>query len=336
MKISELGEFGLIELLADIVNKTRDSKNPSWQQLIIGIGDDAAAWHGDSAIQLATTDSLVQDVHFNLGTFSWEDLGWKAMAANLSDIAAMGGSPKYALVSLALPGELETDCIASLYHGMVNIANQYRVAIVGGNIAAADKAVITITLFGSVEGTNMLTRSAAMPGDRIAVTGYPGLSAAGLRMLQGKLNFDTETSQLLKQAHLRPMPRVKEGQALLRNGVRAAIDISDGLIADLTHICKASKVGAQIREDLLPVHPAVKVNFKSDWPQLVLAGGEDYELLFAANSRAITKVKQALSCPATVVGEITEVMPGQVTVLDATGKSTPWQQAGWEHFKSKT
>jgi thiamine-monophosphate kinase len=336
MKISELGEFGLIELLADIVSKTKDSQNPSWKRLIIGIGDDAAAWQGDSAIQLATTDSLVQDVHFDLGIFSWEDLGWKAMAANLSDIAAMGGIPKYALVLLALPGGLETDCIASLYHGMVNIANQFGVAIVGGNIAAADKAVITLTLFGSAEGKTILTRSAAMPGDQIAVTRYPGLSAAGLKMLQGRLNFDTETRQLLRQAHLRPIPRVKEGQALLRKGVRAAIDISDGLIADLAHICKASKVGACIREDSLPVHPAIKSNFKSDWPQLVLAGGEDYELLFTASSQVIAKVKQALSCPVTVVGEITETMPGQVTVLDAAGKSTPWQQAGWEHFKSTT
>ena len=108
MKVSDLGEFGLIELLADIVDKTKNPQNASWRQLLIGIGDDAAAWQDDGSIQLATTDSLVQDTHFDLNITGWEELGWKAIAVNLSDIAAMGGVPRYALVSLALPGELET------------------------------------------------------------------------------------------------------------------------------------------------------------------------------------------------------------------------------------
>ena len=335
MKISELGEFGLICLLADIINKSKDAKNASWQKLIVGIGDDSAAWQCRGPIQLATTDSLVQDVHFDLSFTSWEDLGWKAMAANLSDIAAMGGSPGYALISLALPGELDTDGIARLYHGMVDIANLFGVAIAGGNIAASDKVNITITIFGSLKGKAMLLRSAAMPGDQVAVTGYPGLSAAGLRMLQQGLQFDSETDKLFSLAYRRPTPKVEVGQALLRHGVRAAIDISDGLIGDLTHICQASKVGATLNENLLPVHPAIKASFKSDWQQLVLSGGEDYELLFTASSKAMARIKKTVSCPVTVIGEITEQLPGQVTLLDAAGKSNPWKQAGWEHFKSK-
>ncbi len=335
MKVSELGEFGLIKLLADIVNKSKNARDASWQQLLIGIGDDAAAWKGDSSIQLATTDSLVQDTHFDLNITGWEELGWKAVAVNLSDIAAMGGVPKYALISLALPGELETDCVSSLYQGMVQIANQFGVAIVGGNIASASKTVINVTVLGSLESKSPLTRSAALLGDQIAVTGYLGLSAAGLRMLKQKLNFDAETSRILRQAHLKPMPRVNEGQILLQQGVKAAIDISDGLLADLTHIRKASKVSAKIKEDLVPIHPVVRANFKLDCQQLALSGGEDYELLFTASSEIVDRVKQAVTCPVTVIGEITEGTPGQVTVVDAAGKSVPWQQAGWEHFKSQ-
>jgi thiamine-monophosphate kinase len=336
MKVSELGEFGLIELLADIVDRTRNPQDISWQHLLIGIGDDAAAWQRDSSIQLATTDSLVQDTHFDLNITTWEELGWKAVAVNLSDIAAMGGIPMFALISLALPGELETDCISSLYQGMAQIANRFGVAIVGGNIASASKTIINVTVLGSLESKSALTRSAAVPGDRVAITGYTGLSAAGLKMLKQKLSFDAETSRLLRQAHLQPTPRINEGQLLLHHKVKAAIDISDGLIADLTHICKASKVSARINKDSVPIHPILQSNFKSDCQQLALSGGEDYELLFTANSQVISQVKQAVSCPVTVIGELMEGMPGQVILSDAGGKNIPWEPGGWEHFKSKT
>ena len=336
MKASKLGEFGLIELLADIVDKTKNPKDISWQRLLIGIGDDAAAWQIDDAIQLATTDSLVQDTHFDLNIVTWEELGWKAIAVNLSDIAAMGGVPKYALISLALPGELETDNVSSLYQGMAEIASQFGVAIVGGNIAAASKTIINVTVFGSLKSVSALTRSAAVPGDQIAVTGYPGLSAAGLKMLKQNLRFDAEPTQLLRQAHLKPMPRVNEGQILLRHGVKAAIDISDGLISDLAHICQASKVSARINQNALPIHPALRNNFKSDYLQLALSGGEDYELLFTASNQVINQVKKSMSCPVTIIGEISSEKPGQVSLVDAGGRIIPWQKAGWEHFKSQT
>jgi thiamine-monophosphate kinase len=336
MKVSKLGEFGLIELLADIVDRTKNPKDNSWQRLLIGIGDDAAAWQVDDVMQLATTDSLVQDTHFDLNIVTWKELGWKAIAVNLSDIAAMGGVPKYVLISLALPGELETDNVSSLYQGMAEIASQFGAAIVGGNIAAASKTIINVTVLGSLKSVSALTRSAAEPGDQIAVTGYPGLSAAGLKMLKQNLKLDAETTQLLRRAHLKPMPRVNEGQILLRHGVKAAIDISDGLIADLTHICQASKVGARINQNALPIHPALRNNFKSDYLQLALSGGEDYELLFTASSQIINRVKKAMPCSVTVIGEVIQEKPGQVAIIDAEGKNIPWQKAGWEHFKSQT
>ncbi len=336
MKISKLGEFGLIRLLADIVDRTKNPHDASWQKLLIGISDDAAAWKTDDAIQLATTDSMIQDVHFDLSLCTWAELGWKSMAANLSDIAAMGGVPYYALVSLALPGDIEADGVANLYRGMVEVGNRFGVAIVGGNVSAAEKVMVAITVFGVLKGKEALKRSAARIGDLVAITGYTGLSTAGLKMLKQNLKFDSETNQLLREAHLKPMPRVKEGQALLRCGVKAAIDISDGLIADLAHVCKASRVSARIRRDLVPIHPTLRADFKDDAEQLALSGGEDYELLFTAPGKVIDKVKKAVSCSITVIGEITEGMPGQVTLVDAAGNTVPVTKGGWDHFKSKT
>jgi len=336
MKVTELGEFGLIELLANIINKSKNTGDVAWRQLLIGIGDDTAAWQDNGCTQLATTDSLVQDIHFNLDVTGWTELGWKAIAVNLSDIAAMGGTPRYALVSLALPGELEIECVSSLYMGMVQISNQFGIAIIGGDIVAASKVMISVTIIGNLKGDSMLTRSAAMPGDHIAVTGHLGLSAAGLRMLKENIDLDTETSQLLAQAHLRPAPRLKEGETLLKQGVRAAIDISDGLIADLAHICKASQVSARIEENSVPVHPEVQANFKADYQQLAMSGGEDYELLFTASKQIVDRVKQELDCPVTVIGEITRGNPGQVIITDTRGNNIPWQYGGWEHFKRQT
>jgi thiamine-monophosphate kinase len=336
MKVSELGEFGLIELLAEIASSAINSKDSSWQNLIVGVGDDAAAWQVDGAVQLATTDSLVQDTHFDLNIVTWEELGWKAIAVNLSDIAAMGGAPQYALVSLALPGEVETDDVISLYRGMVKVAARFGVAVVGGNVAASEKTMINVTVLGNLESTQMLTRSAALPGDLIAVTGYLGLSAAGLSMLKQHLKLDVETTLLLRQAHLTPTPRIDEGQILLHRAVKCAIDVSDGLLADLAHICQASKVSARINQKALLIHPALKKNFKTDYLQLALSGGEDYELLFTASTLIMPRLKKTMPCPITVIGEITEGKQGQVDLVDEDGEIVPWQKAGWEHFKSRS
>lgn len=331
-----MGEFGLIELLAGIVAKARDSREASWRDLLIGIGDDAAVWQGDNSLQLATTDTLVQNVHFDLKVISWEELGWKALAVNLSDIAAMGGIPKYALVSLALPDDLEIEKISKFYRGMVNLAQEFGVAIAGGDITSAPNVIIAITVFGNLPDKNKmpLTRSTAKVGDQVAVTGYLGTSAAGLKILHEGLDLGKKTTTLLRQAHLRPMPKVKEGQLLLKSGVKAAIDISDGLISDLGQICKMSRVSARIRLNSLPIHPLVRAAFSNFWQELALSGGEEYELLFTAASSIINQTRKALTCPVAVIGEITEEEPGRVIVVDKDGKIVPWQQGGWEHFKS--
>ena len=337
MKVSEIGEFGLIDLLAKMAYSARDNKQASWQQLIIGIGDDAAAWRCDASTQLATIDSFIQDVHFSLGIASWEDLGWKAMAVNLSDIAAMGGIPRYALVSLALPGHTEVEDITALYKGMIELAQQFEVAIVGGNTSSAPLVAINITILGSTsnKAQRILTRSAAKPGDKIAVTGELGAAAAGMMMLNKKLRFSPEATASLKKAFFHPSPRIAEGQLLVKHGVRAGMDISDGLIQDLSHICKASQVGARIEIDRVPIQPEVKANFGDRALELALSGGEDYELLFTGSTEAIDKVKKAASCPVTIIGEIVADKTGKITLVDKKGKPFNLGKTGWEHFATR-
>lgn len=328
MKVWELGEFGLIDVIARTVGK------PSREELVLGIGDDTAAWRTGKSVQLATTDILIQDVHFNLEIVTWRDLGWKALAVNISDIAAMGGTPGYALVSLGLPPDTEVDSVAELYRGIKDIAKKFDIDIVGGNISRAPVVIIDVSLIGKASQT-LLTRSAAKPGDLIAVTGYLGTSAAGCRMLKSSLKLDKNTTALLRKAHLHPNPRVAEGQILAKNGVKAAIDISDGLISDLTHICEASKVGARVRIDRLPVHPKVKAAFKDKAMSMALSGGEDYELLFTAKNSVIDKVKNIMSTPVTVVGEIIKEHSGKITLWDEQGKAVSRGERGWDHFRSQ-
>ena len=335
MKLSEFGEFALIELIHDITGKFKNTKQSSWQQLLIGIGDDAAAWQGDSHIQLATTDSMVQGTHFDLNNITWEELGWKALAVNLSDIAAMGGTPKYALLSVALPGELEVENVAQFCHSAASLAAKFGVAIVGGNVSTAPNIVINITVFGSAKTRSILKRSTATPGEQIAVTGNLGLSAAGLKMFKEKISLDAQVAGTLRKAHLQPVPKIKEGQILAQHGVKTAIDISDGLIADLEHICEASKVGAKIKVMQLPVHPMVKANFP-DYHELALYGGEDYELLFTADKNIIVQVRKALNYPITIIGDIVEEgLPDRVTLLDHKGNTIHASNRGWEHFRSE-
>ena len=338
MKVSELGEFGLIDLLAEVVGESRDSKAAPLQKPIIGIGDDAAAWYCNETIELATVDSLIQGVHFTPDTTGWHDLGWKALAVSLSDIAAMGGAPRYALVSLGLPGYTEVGDVTKLYRGMVEMGNRFGVVIIGGDTSNAPLVIINTTVFGSVQGEvkNVLTRSAARAGDKIAVTGYLGGAAAGLEMLSRKVELSREDGNSLKQAFLHPTPRVTEGQILLQQGVKTAIDISDGLISDLGHICRASKVGARIEVERVPVHPVAKANFKGKALEMALAGGEGYELLFTASDDIINKVGKVVSCPVTVIGEIIVDDTGKITLVDKHGETLKPARTGWQHFKAES
>jgi thiamine-monophosphate kinase len=334
MRLSELGEFGLIDLIRTATVRCEDPRRTPWREILLGIGDDAAAWQSGDRIQLATTDSLVEGIHFDLGTTTWEELGWKALAVNLSDVAAVGGIPNYALLSLALPAQLEVKDVSEFMNSFTHMATESGVAIVGGNVTTAPNAVITVTIIGCSKGRTILKRSTASSGDQIAVTGYMGASAAGLEMLRGKATLDPKDRDILRQAHLRPMPRVKEGQILVEQGVRTAIDISDGLVADLDHICESSKVNAKINIEQVPVHPVVAAHFPNS-RELALSGGEDYELIFTADRATVARAKRVLTCPVTVIGDITEEeLPTRVLVVDSRGTVIPYKKTGWDHFKN--
>jgi thiamine-monophosphate kinase len=330
VKVKDLGEFGLIDRLNKMV---ADAKiNQASPDLILGIGDDAAAWRGDSSIQLATVDTMIENVHFSLDFTTWRELGWKSLAINISDIAAMGGLPHYALVALALPVDTDIANITELYKGMIEIAKEYKVAIVGGNISRAPQVSITITVLGSSPDNKILKRSGVKAGDVIAVTGYAGSAAAGLMMLKKKLKFEAKTARYLRTAFLHPVARVEEGQLLVKHGITTAIDTSDGLLADLRHICEASKVSANINIDKVPINNAVKANFGDKAIEMALGGGEDYELLFTGNTESIKKVKREAKCPVTIIGEITKGKPGRIDLYDAKGKPVKINQTGWTHF----
>ena len=328
MKVSESGEFGLIELIAKTVGKTSGGK------VLIGIGDDAACWRAEG-LQIATIDTLIEDIHFDFKNITWRELGWKSMAVNLSDIAAMGGRPLYALVSLGIPRDTETESIVDLYKGMLELAKKHEVRIIGGDTVASPTTAITLTLIGeAVDEDKILKRSAAKPGDLIAVTGTFGASAAGLAMMQRRLTFDKKTEAALREAHFKPTPRINEGQVLTRNGVKAAIDVSDGLLGDLEKMCLPSGVGAKLYSDRIPIHPAVLKSFGNEAVRLALTGGEDYELIFTAPQKIVNVIKRELACPVTVVGEI--VKSKGVEVLDEDGNEFSWSFAGWDHFAKRT
>jgi len=328
MKAAKTGEFGLIERIIDEINKVKPG---DWKSLISGIGDDAAVLRTRSKFQLATTDCLIENIHFQKSYLDWEALGWKALAVNLSDVAAMGGTPKYAMVSLALPVDTEVGDVVKLYRGMLELAKESGTIIAGGNISRSDRLGIHVTVIGeALSKSRVLLRSKAKKGDLIAVTGRMGAAAAGLKTLEGSLQANRNDAIALQKAFWYPQPRVEAGNILVKYGIRCGIDISDGLLADLGHILEMSKVGARIDAARVPVHPSVAV-LGIDGLKMALSGGEDYELLFTGKMEAIEKVAAEACCPVTVIGEITRGA-GRLEVIDPDGQKMDIESGGWRHF----
>jgi len=337
MKVSEIGQFGLIDLIDKLIAEARDDRVESWKNLVAGIGDDCAVWHSEPADQLAKVDCQVQGVHFTLETLSWEDLGWKSLAVNLSDIAAMGGIPRYALVSLGLPPDTEVENVLSFYQGLILLSKITGTAVVGGNVSGSPNIFVDVNVLGRVGNTEgkYLSRSAARPRDQIAVTGWLGTAAAGLKMLSEKREFNPGIAACLKQAFSRPEPRLTEGRLLVEKGVKAGMDISDGLLADLGHMCRASHVSAVVRLSQLPIRPEVSSVFQDQSQEMALSGGEDYQLLFTAPANVIEKVRQAAAYPVTVIGEITAPWAETIALMDSQGLRSLPEVRGWDHFKHK-
>jgi thiamine-monophosphate kinase len=337
--VREVGEFGLIAELQAALPPAAAAAPP----LALGIGDDAAVWDPTPGERVVvTTDGLVEAIHFRLDWTDWERLGHKALAVNVSDIAAMGGRPRLAVVTLALRGDERLADLRAFYRGMGALAARTGVVVAGGDIVRSPAALaVTVTLLGeTIDGGRVLTRSGARPGDVIGVSGTLGAAAAGLRLLAepGLGGRQAATADLLLEAHRRPEPRVALGQALLLHGATAAMDLSDGLFGDLPKILVASRVTAAVDAAAIPVTAAVRALFPGDWLELATQGGEDYELLFTAPPAAWAGIATAAAAAGSTVTAVGEVLEAggrpQLVLREPGGNARPVSPGAFDHFRS--
>ncbi|MCI2424866.1 thiamine-phosphate kinase [Candidatus Acetothermia bacterium] len=336
MRVSEIGEFGLIE-------RIKRRLTPPGSDVIEGIGDDAAIIRTDSDEYLiATCDIQMEEVHFRRKFITPDQLGQRAVAVNISDVAAMGGIPTYLLVSLGLPAEIEVNYIDQLYCGMEREAKRSGAVIVGGNITRSPQLIIDIFLLGKVKHDLLITRSGAQQGDLLLVTGDLGKGAAGLRLLDSEAaERDEMIDAQLRTAHLTPIPRLPESRIIAKlQTATAMIDLSDGLASDLGHICRASGVGAVIWAESLPISTATRkaaILTGCDPLHLALYGGEDYELLFSVPPELVAPLQQAViaetGTSVTVVGKIVSSTEGIKVAI--ANKFSPLLARGWDHLAQR-
>ena len=329
--LHEIGEFGLIHRIRNRIT----SSDPA---LLQGIGDDVAvikAGKAGAKTLLITTDLLIEDIHFDL---SWTDpfqLGRKALAVNLSDIASMGGVPKYFLISIGLPKHLPLSFVSSFYRGLKKEAKRFQVELIGGDTSLSKKIIINICLLGEGIEKDLLFRRGATVGDDLFVSGTLGDAALGLRILQEKL----KGAEGLIRKHLSPCPRIELGQAIARHHwATAMIDVSDGLLIDTSHLLQESGVGARLWENQIPLSRLYRKwigRFSKEPYQFALSGGEDYELLFTAPPGLRQKVfslARSHGIPITRIGEILPFKQG-LHIIKTGGKEYSPSRLGFEHFK---
>jgi thiamine-monophosphate kinase len=318
---------------------------PAGAGVTVGIGDDCAVLEPTAGHRLlATTDLLLEDIHFRRRYAAPADIGWKAMAVNLSDIASMGGRPRWALVALACPRETTLDEVEAFYGGARDLISRHEVTVVGGDTTASPAGwLINVTLLGEV--VSPLLRSGARVGDVIAVTGPLGRSAAGMAVLERSPapgGVDARALADVTAAHLRPVPRVREGQWLAAaGGVTALIYMSVGLATDLTHIADESGVHCRVEIERLPIDEAtseVARALGADAQAWATGGGEDYELLLTCDAGALARLgdglERATGRRLHAIGTITGSGAG-VSFVDARGHEVP-ARTGFEHFVTGT
>jgi thiamine-monophosphate kinase len=326
--LADIGEFGLIARLRRRLAIERDD-------VVVGLGDDAALIRTEED-SLVAADMLIEGVHFDLALSSARDAGYKAVAVNASDIAAMGGVARFALVCIALPPHTTVAAADAIYDGVADAARELGIAIVGGDTTAAPQIVLSIAIFGDARGRVVL-RSGARKGDLVCVTGAIGAAAAGLALMRIAAH-DPDASALLDRypdlarAHAHPVPRIEPGPKLAAAGVSAMIDVSDGLARDVGHLAEESSVGVRIDADAIPVAAGVAEAASLlgvEAAMLAASGGDDYELAFTVSpSKLPAAIAAAAPVPVTVVGRIT----GTQSLLVLDGEQMPLERIGWEHF----
>lgn len=336
MTVGRLGERGIINRLTERFTATGHTV-----RLTTGIGDDAAvaAFSGDPCLVL-TTDVLVDGVHFSSDWTPPRCLGHKALAASLSDLAAMGAEPELFLLDLALPADWPVDALDAMATGMAALAARAGIALAGGDTVSSTRLHVGVTAVGRVQPGRELLRAGGRPGDRLVITGAVGAAAAGLLLLRSGWRLDGETvrppaagSALAPEAaaavilaHLMPEPEIEAGRRLA-GWARAAIDLSDGLSQDLHNLCEASACGARLEVKRVPVDTAARVVWTAldrDPLEEALAGGEDYRLLVAASGEGTAPVDVH------PVGILTEA--GKGVVLEDAGEVRPLDRRGFRHF----
>jgi thiamine-monophosphate kinase len=336
MTLKEIGEFGFIKKISRGCLIRPDN-------IIKAIGDDAAAFTtAPDQLSLITTDLLVERVHFLRAAISGFDLGYKSLAVNLSDIAAMGGTAREAFVSIAIPDDCQLDYLEAIYSGIKDLATGFDVNVLGGDTTRSKKdLIINIVVQGIVTKEELLCRDAARPGDVIFSTGFLGDSKAGLYLILNEVAADSKKLAALLMAHRVPQPHLRQGRFLARQtGVHAAIDTSDGLSSDLAHIAEESRVGARLYVQKIPISPNLKdfcTRFDFDPIDYALSGGEDYTLLCTIAPQHAAKIASAFEKefkhPLFAVGEITAKK--QIQIVYPDGETIPLIPTGWDHFKAK-
>ena len=337
-RVSDIGEFGLIRRISDLLNK----EGIRSEQVTIGIGDDSASFLPRPGYELLVTcDCLVEGRHYLPEKISPLDLGRRAMALNISDIGAMGGRPLYALISLGLKAEVLVQDVEEMYRGFLLELRPFGASIIGGNLTkSGDGMFIDITLIGEVEQGKGLRRSGAKPGDTILVTGYPGQAAAGLQLLLDAPDDSKIIGHPLVKIYNTPSHRAQLGEAIAKAGCATAmIDTSDGFLGDLGHICEESNVGAELFKEKLPVSEDLReaANVLHQDPyDFFLGESDDYELVITCRSRDVALLRSVITqcCPVplTEVGKITNA-PREITLLLPNGDKRLVKPSGWDHFR---
>jgi thiamine-monophosphate kinase len=320
--LKNLGEFGLI----DNIKSWIDSKNLKSNDNVIGIGDDSAVVKNFNNNLLTSIDTLVEGTHFTKEITSFYDLGWKSLAVNISDISAMGGVPKYALISFACPDDTKIDDLKQFYFGFQELAELASVQLIGGDtVRTSEKIVVSVSIIGETIDNNYFLRSGAKVGDYVCATGTFGDSAVGLKqLLQDNLakNYFTEKFN-------RPMPRFKEAKILgEQNLANSMIDVSDGLVFSLYELSEKSKIGILLEENKIPVSKQIKqIEHYLDY---ALYGGEDYELIFTVSEKNIKTVLNSLE-NVNIIGKISADFQG-VKIKYKTGELKNLQKKGYSAF----
>jgi thiamine-monophosphate kinase len=324
----------------DLIAALSREFGPAPPQVILGIGDDCAALALDGADYLLwTVDTLVEGVHFNLAYTSLAQLGWKSLTVNLSDIAAMGGEPRQALLSLGWPPARDRRQALELAAGLAQAAREYGAAVIGGDtVASPGGLIVTVTLTGRVPAAQMLRRAGAKIDDLIFVTGPLGEAAAGLEILRQGLKLAPDLQKPLMEAHLRPRPHLKAGRLLAQEGLATAlIDTSDGVATDLYHICQASGVGALVHAAEVPVSTLVREagpQLSRDPLDLALTGGEDYLLLFTCPAATAGRLAPAFSrAGLTAPLPLGRIVPGDRVTLKGPAGDVDISGRGYDHFR---